>query len=166
MLHKVLAWSWDSAPDRPAGGAWSGGNRPGSSIGCTRSCSPSCAADELDWSRACVNGSPSARKKGDVGTGPSPVGRQKTGSEHHLICHRPGTPLKAITTAASVNEGAQTLALVATSRPSRTSPAHPRRHPEALFGDKSYDSEPDRKELPKGRLLSVISGKKRPTSSA
>ncbi|MGW0550022.1 transposase [Streptomyces altiplanensis] len=51
-------------------------------------------------------------KKRGVVTDPSPVGRRKAGSKHHLICHGPGTPLKAITTAASVNDGTQPLALV------------------------------------------------------
>ncbi|MCF2535996.1 transposase [Streptomyces sp. FB2] len=42
----------------------------------------------------------------------SPVDRRKTGSKHHLICEGNGTPLKTITTAANVNDIAQTLALV------------------------------------------------------
>ncbi|WP_415925981.1 transposase [Streptomyces sp. AK02-04a] len=58
-------------------------------------------------------------------TGPSPVGRRKTGSNHHLIGDGHGTPLKVITTAANVNDVTQTLALVdgippITGRPGRT----------------------------------------------
>ncbi|WP_371641833.1 transposase [Streptomyces mirabilis] len=53
----------------------------------------------------------SALEKGPD-TGPSPVGRRKTGSKHHLICYGHGTPLKVITTAANVNDATQTLALV------------------------------------------------------
>ncbi|MFF3261373.1 IS5 family transposase, partial [Streptomyces sp. NPDC002932] len=56
------------------------------------------AAGELDWSRACVDGSHIRAKKG----APTPVDRRKTGSKHHLICDGRGTPLKVITTAANV----------------------------------------------------------------
>ncbi|MFF7601862.1 transposase [Streptomyces mirabilis] len=66
----------------------------------------------------------SALKRGPD-TGPSPVSRRKTGSKHHLICDGHATPLKAITTAANVNDVTQTLALVdgippITGRPGRT----------------------------------------------
>jgi transposase len=36
-------------------------------------------------------------------------------------------------------------------------PGRPRRRPEALLGDKGYDSEPNRRELRKRRILPVIS---------
>ncbi|WP_328696606.1 transposase [Streptomyces sp. NBC_00342] len=62
------------------------------------------AAGELDWSRACVDGSRIRAKKG----APIPVRRRSTGgkagSKHHLICDGRGTPLKVITTAANVND--------------------------------------------------------------
>ncbi|WUO09439.1 transposase [Streptomyces sp. NBC_00289] len=46
VLHNDIAgnsyrWSWGSAPDRPAGGAWTAGRRPESSSNCTAFCSPS-----------------------------------------------------------------------------------------------------------------------------
>lgn len=43
------------------------------------------AAGELGWSRACVDGFSHPREKEGPDTGPSPVDRRKTGSEHHLI---------------------------------------------------------------------------------
>lgn len=69
-------------------------------------------AGELDWSRACVNGSHVRAKKGGVDTGPSPVDRRKTGSKRHLICDGRGTPFKVVTTAANVNDVTQPLVLV------------------------------------------------------
>ncbi|WP_411771910.1 hypothetical protein [Streptomyces gramineus] len=51
-------------------------------------------------------------RKGRADTGPSPVDRRKTGSKHHLLCARRSTPLKALTTAAKVNDVTQTHALV------------------------------------------------------
>ncbi|MFF4689392.1 transposase [Streptomyces sp. NPDC001307] len=60
------------------------------------------AADELDWSRTCVDASHRA-------TGPSPVDRGKTGSKRHMICDGRDPPFKVITTAADVNDVTQTL---------------------------------------------------------
>ncbi|MFJ1894269.1 IS5 family transposase [Streptomyces sp. NPDC088170] len=119
------------------------------------------AAGELDWSRACVDGSHSARK-GRSDTGPSPVDRWKTGGKHHLICDGRGTPLKVITTAANVNDVTQTLALVDGIPPVVGRPGRPRHKPEALLGDKDYDSNAHRDELRRRRILPVISRKGSP----
>ncbi|MFI1769954.1 IS5 family transposase, partial [Streptomyces sp. NPDC020800] len=124
------------------------------------------SAGELDWSRACVDGSHIRAKKGGADTGPSPVDRCKTGSKHHLICDGRGTPLKVITTAANVNDVTQTLALVDGIPPVAGRPGRPRRRPEALLGDKGYDSNPNREELRKRRILPVISRKGTRTSRA
>ncbi|WP_326579452.1 IS5 family transposase [Streptomyces sp. NBC_00481] len=105
---------------------------------------------------------PCPREKGGADTGPSPVDRRKTGSKHHLICDGRGTPLKVITTAANVNDVTQTLALVDGIPPVAGRPGRPRRRPEALLGDKGYDSNPNREELRKRRILPVISRKGAP----
>ncbi|WP_443046985.1 IS5 family transposase [Streptomyces sp. HB2AG] len=119
------------------------------------------AAGELDWSRACVDGSHVRAKRG-ADTGPSPVGRRKTGSKHHLICDGRGTPLKVVTTAANVNDVTQTLALADGVPPVAGRPGRPRRRPETLLGDKGYDSNPNRREPRKRRILPVISRKGSP----
>lgn len=102
---------------------------------------------------------PHPREKGGADTGPSPVDRRKAGSKHHLICDGRGTPLKVITTAANVNDVTQTLALVDGIPPVAGRPGRPRRRPEPLLGDKGYDSNPNRDELRKRRILPVISRK-------
>ncbi|MFE0802567.1 IS5 family transposase [Streptomyces sp. NPDC058812] len=114
------------------------------------------AAGELDWSRACVDGARPGEKGGAV-TGPSPVDRRKTGSKHHLICDGKGTPLKVLTTAANVNDITQTLVLVDGIPPVAGRPGRPRRRPDALLGDKAYDSRAVRRELRKRRIVPVIS---------
>uniref|UniRef100_UPI003C7A9AA4 IS5 family transposase n=1 Tax=unclassified Streptomyces TaxID=2593676 RepID=UPI003C7A9AA4 len=119
------------------------------------------AAGELDWSRACVDG-PCSREKGGADTGPSPVDRRKTGSKHHLICDGRGTPLKIITTAANVNDVTQTLALVDGIPLVAGRRGRPRRRPDALIGDKGYDSSAYRAELCQRRILPVISRKGSP----
>ncbi|WP_406144745.1 transposase [Streptomyces sp. NBC_01012] len=88
-------------------------------------------------------------------TGPSPVDWRKTGSKHHLICDGRGTPLKGITTVANVNDVTQTLALV-NGIPPVAGPPRPRRRPEALLGDKGYDSNAHRDELRRRRILPAI----------
>ncbi|WP_414170617.1 transposase [Streptoverticillium reticulum] len=105
---------------------------------------------------------PHPREKGGAGTGPSPVDRRKTGSKHHLICDGKGTPFKVITTAANVNDVTQTLALVDGIPPVAGRPGRPRRRPDALLGDKGYDSNPNRREIRKRRILPVISRKGTP----
>ncbi|WP_328450838.1 IS5 family transposase [Streptomyces sp. NBC_00386] len=102
---------------------------------------------------------PTSARKGGADTGPSPVDRRKTGSKHHLICDGRGTPLKAITTAADVNDVTQTLALVDGIPPVAGRPGRPHRRPDSLPGDKGYDSNPHREELRKRRILPVISRK-------
>ncbi|MEU2800695.1 IS5 family transposase [Streptomyces sp. NPDC007117] len=119
------------------------------------------AAGELDWSRACVDG-PRPGERGGGDTGPSPVDRRKAGSKHHLICDGRGTPLKVITTAANVNDVTRTLALVDGIPAVAGRPGRPRRRPDALLGDKGYDSNPNRKALRERWILPVISRKGSP----
>ncbi|MET9811180.1 transposase [Streptomyces halstedii] len=101
---------------------------------------------------------PHPREKGGPDTGPSPVDRRKTGRKHHLICDGRGTPLKVITTAANVNDVTQTLALVDGIPPVAGRPGRPRRRPEALLGDKGYDSNPT--------ATSCVTGESCPSSPA
>ncbi|WP_427155572.1 IS5 family transposase [Streptomyces sp. TRM70308] len=115
------------------------------------------AVGELDWSRACVDGSHIRAKKGGTDIGPSPVDRRKTGSMHHLICDGRGTPLKVITTAANVNDVTQTLALVDGIPPAAGRPGRPRRRPESALGDKGYASNAHHDALRNRRILPVIS---------
>jgi transposase len=100
---------------------------------------------------------PRPREKGGPDTGPSPVDRRKTGSKHHLICDGRGTPLKVITTAANVNDITQTLALVDGIPPVAGRRGHPRKRPDALLGDKGYDSRANHRELRRRGILPVIS---------
>ncbi|MEV7124273.1 IS5 family transposase [Kitasatospora griseola] len=119
------------------------------------------AAGLIDWTRACVDASHVRAKKGGEATGPSPVDRRKTGSKHHLISDGGGIPFHVITTAANVNDVTQTLALVGVP-PVAGRVGHPRKRPDALLGDKGYDSNPNRRELRKRRILPVISRKGAP----
>ncbi|MDH6439335.1 transposase [Streptomyces sp. SAI-144] len=105
---------------------------------------------------------PRTCEKGGTATGPSPVDRRKTGSKHHLICDGKGTPLHVHTTAANVNDITQTLALVDGIPPVAGCPGRPRRRPDAVLGDKAYDSRAVCRELRRRRILPVISRKGSP----
>ncbi|MFF2331416.1 MULTISPECIES: transposase [unclassified Streptomyces] len=70
--------------------------------------------------------------------------------------------LKVITTTANVNDVTQTLALVDGVPPVAVRRGRPRRRPEALLGDKGYDSNAHRDELRCRRTLPVISRKGSP----
>ncbi|CAM5619507.1 hypothetical protein SCANM124S_06941 [Streptomyces canus] len=112
------------------------------------------AAGQIDWTRACGDASHvKAEKEGAR----RPARRRSTGA-------RPGngTPFTVITTAANVNDVTQTLALVDGIPPVAGRMGRPRRRPEALLGDKGYDSNPNRRELRNRRILPVISRKGSP----
>ncbi|MFD8689674.1 transposase [Streptomyces sp. NPDC059651] len=121
------------------------------------------AAGGLDWSRTCEDGSHiRAKQKGCADTGPSPVDRRQTGSKRHLICDGRGTPLKVITIAANVNDVTQILVLVDGIPVVAGRPGRPRKRAKALLGDKGHDSNPNRDELRKRRILPAISRKGAP----
>ncbi|CAL9595989.1 IS5 family transposase IS402 [Streptomyces sp. enrichment culture] len=114
------------------------------------------AADELDWTRVCVDGS-HVHAKGVSRDGSSAGRPAEDGSKHHLICDGRGTPFKVITTAANVNDITQTLGLVDGIPPVAGRLGHPRRRPESVLGDKAYDSKAVRRELQRRHLMPVIS---------
>ncbi len=147
MLHNDITWQLlpvelGFGSDRPAGGAWAAGSKPGSSTSGTASCSPNSTRPANSTGPARAWTAPTSARKEGVDTGPSPVDRWKTGSKHDLICDGRGTPFKVITTAANVNDVTQTLTLVDGIPPVAGRPGRPRRRPDSLLGDKGYDSNP------------------------
>ncbi|MGW5619677.1 transposase [Streptomyces olivaceus] len=146
-------------PGRPAGGVWNAGNGPESSTSFTDCCLPSRTRPANSPGPARVWTAPTSARKGRAVTGLSPVDRRKTGSKHYVICDGRGTPLHFITTAANVNDITQALILVDGIPPVAGRPGRPRRRPDAVLGDKAYDSKAVRRELRRRRILPVISRK-------
>ena len=64
-----------------------------------------------------------------------------------MICDANGVPLAARLTAANVSDITQLQPLVEAIPPVRGKGGRPRRRPEALQGDRGYDSEPHRRWL-------------------
>ncbi|WP_435877322.1 IS5 family transposase [Streptomyces albogriseolus] len=120
------------------------------------------AANALNWTRACVDASHIHAERGGEATGPTTVNGGETGSKHHLICDGNGTRFKVFTTAANVNDVTQTLAFVDGIPPVAGKPGRPRRRPDAVLGDKGYDSNPNWRELRRRLILPVISHKGAP----
>nr|WP_296067991.1 IS5 family transposase [uncultured Actinoplanes sp.] len=99
------------------------------------------AANEIDWSRAVIDGSHIDAKKGGPGTGASPVNRGKPGSKHHLICDGNGTPIYVLTSGANVPDISRAIDLLDGYPPIAGRRGRPHRRFDALLADKGYDSE-------------------------
>jgi hypothetical protein len=104
-------------------------------------------AKKIDWSRASIDSSFVRARGGGGKTGPSPVGRRKEGSKRAVIVDAHGIPLAAITTAANVPDVVPTIELVDAIPPVRGKPGRPRRRPRELYGDRGFDSDPNRRRL-------------------
>ncbi len=105
------------------------------------------AADQLDWSRGVVDSAPLRALKGGAQTGPNPTDKAKAGSKHHILTEAHGIPLAAILTKANTNDITQLEPLLAAIPPVRGKPGHPRHHPDRLYADRGYDSDPHRQRL-------------------
>lgn len=104
-------------------------------------------AAKIDWSRALIDSSSVRAAYGGEETGPSPVDRAKPGSKHHVITDASGIPLTSSVTAANVHDVTEMAPLVNGLPEVAGKVGHPRRKPDALQGDRAYDSEPHRQGL-------------------
>jgi len=104
-------------------------------------------AGRIDWSRAVIDSSSVRAAYGGDRTGPSPVDRAKPGSKHHVIVDGNGIPLASSVTAANVNDIEQLAPLFNAIPPVQGETGPPRRRPDAMLGDRGYDSEPHREGL-------------------
>ncbi|MFF3878350.1 IS5 family transposase [Streptomyces sp. NPDC001978] len=105
------------------------------------------AADQLDLSRAAVDGSHLRAMQGGAATGRSPVDRGKTGSKHHLIVDTHGIPLVATLTGGNRNDVTQLLPLIHAVPPIRGKRGRPRRRPGAVYADRGYDHDIYRRQV-------------------
>jgi transposase len=89
-------------------------------------------------------------------TGPNPTDRRKSGSKHHLVTDANGIPLATILTAANRHDVTQLLPLADAIPPIAGKVGRPRQRPDAVQGDRGYDSEPHRQELRKRRITPIL----------
>jgi transposase len=104
-------------------------------------------ADKIDWSRAVVDASSIRALRGGDKTGPAPTDRGRKGTKDHLLTDGNGVPLAMHATAANRHEVTQLQTLVEAVPPVAGKPGHPRQKPEALLGDRGYDSQAHREWL-------------------
>jgi len=89
-------------------------------------------------------------------TGPNPTDRRKKGSKHHLITDAQGIPLATILTGANTHDVTQLVPLLDAIPPVRGKPGRPRSRPDAVQGDRAYDSEPHRQIIRSRHIIPVL----------
>jgi hypothetical protein len=82
-----------------------------------------------------------------------------------VIVDAHGIPLAATTTAANVPDGVPTIGLVDAIPPVRGRPGRPRRRPRELYGDRGFDSEPNRRRLRRRGIRPRIARRRTPHGS-
>ena len=122
-------------------------------------------AGEIDWSRAAVDSSFVRALGGGGATGRSPVDRGKKGSKHHAVVDPHGVPLSATTTAANVPDAKALPAVVDGVPPVRGRRGRPRRRPKRLYGDRAYDSDPDRRRMRRRGIRPFFARRRTPNGS-
>jgi transposase len=116
-------------------------------------------ADEIDWSRACLDASHVPAKGGGSGVGPSPVDRGKPGTKRHLATDRKGIPLAFLLTPANMHDSVVFEELIDSIGPIKRPRGRPRKRPEKLHADKAYDNRRCRSALTRRRIKVRIARK-------
>lgn len=122
-------------------------------------------ADQIDWSRAAVDSASVRAVGGGAKTGPNPTDRRKLGSKHHVVTDAHGVPLNVTLTGANRHDVTQMLPLINGIPPVAGEPGHPRQRPDAVYGDRAYDSEPHRKELRHRKITPYLAKRNTPHGS-
>lgn len=91
--------------------------------------------------------------------------RRKNGSKHHLAIDANGVPLAATLTGANRHDVTQLLPLVDAIPPVRGRRGAPLRKPEAVAGDRAYDSDPHRMRLSARAIATEIARRNTPYGS-
>ena len=91
--------------------------------------------------------------------------RGKNGSKHHLATDANGVPLAATLTGANRHDVTQLLPLVEKIPPVRGRRGAPLRKPEAVMGDRAYDSDPHRMRLSVRAIATEIARRNTPHGS-
>ena len=82
-----------------------------------------------------------------------------------MITDAGGIPLAATLTPANAHDVTQLLPMVDAIPPIRGKPGRPRRRPDAVQGDRGYDSEPHRKHLRRHRIEPILAKRGTPHGS-
>lgn len=95
--------------------------------------------DQIDWSRASIDGSTVASPPGGQETGPNPTDRGKLGSKRHIIVDARGIPLVVLVSGANRHDSKMFEPCVDALPAVAGLQGHPRKRPAKLHADKGYD---------------------------
>lgn len=104
-------------------------------------------ADKIDWSRAVIDSVSTRAIRRGRHTGKNPTDRGKHGVKHHTLTDGRGTPVSTSVTGANRADITPLEPLVDAIPAIAGKPGRPRRHFDALYGDRAYDSAPHRARL-------------------
>jgi Transposase DDE domain len=89
-------------------------------------------------------------------TGPSPVGRARPGSRHHVITEAHGIRLAVCLTGGNRNDVTQLMPLIRAIAPVRGRRGRPRRRPGQVYAGRGYDHGKYRKQVRAAGITPVI----------
>jgi transposase len=98
-------------------------------------------ADKIDWSRAAADSTTIRALRGGDKTGKTPTDRGSMGTRDHLLTDGGGIPLSAHATGANRHEATQLETLLEEVPAVAGKPGRPRQMPEALLGERAFDSQ-------------------------
>ncbi|WP_416046923.1 IS5 family transposase [Cupriavidus basilensis] len=105
--------------------------------------------DQIDWSRASIDGATVASPRGGQQIGPNPTDRGKLGSKRHIVVDRRGVPLALLVTGANRHDSVVFEGLVDAIPSVSGLSGRPRSRPDKLHADKGYDFARCRRHLRK-----------------
>ena len=105
------------------------------------------------------------RSKRGLQTGRNPTDRAKSGTKRHLITDRKGIPIVIRLSPASTHDVKEALATVEAIPAIQGPKGRPRKRPDALRGDKAYDSEDFRGKLRDKNIEPEIEKRRRKNSN-
>lgn len=98
-------------------------------------------------------------------TGPNPTDRRKLGSKHNVITDAAGVPFAVTLTPANRHDINELLPLVDSIPHVFGKPGRPKNKPDAVLGDRGYDSEPHRQALREMGIKPVIAKRREKNGS-
>ncbi|ATI27527.1 MULTISPECIES: IS5 family transposase [Ralstonia solanacearum species complex] len=115
--------------------------------------------DQIDWSRASIDGASGAQPPGGEQTGPNPTDRGKLGSKRHLVVDARGVPLAITVTGANRHDSIAFESTLDAIPAIRGLDGRSRKRPDKLHADKAYDCRRCRQYLKRRGIRARIARK-------
>ena len=122
-------------------------------------------AGKIDWARAAVDSSFARAFGGGEGREPNPTDHGRAGVKHHVLVDAHGIPLAVAVTPANTPEVNERLPLVDSAGPLDEATLEPTHRPEAVYGDRAYDSEPHHQQLRERGIAPKLAQRRTPHGS-